>query len=489
MSLVTRRIKGRVYHHLVEVEWRGGTAVTVETIHKGDRQRLAAALQQGTVTSLPQQFELQELDASLALTETARPLGVEGSSTPWLRAASGRARVIAAIHRALAPRHFKSRRQLREYREKAARSELLPLEASLLDARRVCELFASLSAKLIEAIEVGVVERMVGLEKLGLEGLAFDTTTFDRWAAAGTQSRLLQRGHDTSGRPPRALGLGSLVTEEDGLPRLTFAYPGNENGSTASRRFLRALDRRSASLKLPVQATLVGDGGNGPRQMLLRVEKTPRHYVLRLPTRHAPALVRVPRRELSPLGGSLKGKVYARKERVKSCDVGRTVVDVHSKRRHDEQLPGLCRGAKRARQLLDELQKSLQRQLDCRRRGKPLTLKAVRPKVDEALAREHRCKPFDVRVRRGDKAPVVGVTERQSAWQDLVERALGPTLLVTDRDDWTTEQVILASRRQSHDEGPSRSGRIPPASACSRCATAATRRSARMPCSSCSSFS
>jgi len=126
------------------------------------------------------------------------------------------------------------------------------------------------------------------VEKLGQGGmvLAFDTTNFDSYAAAKTPSRLLGRGHAKSARPLRVLGLGLLVTEDEGIPLLTFTYPGNENDVTAFGRFLQALDRRRSSLDLPLEATIAADGGNISKEILRRLEEVPRYYVLRLPASH-----------------------------------------------------------------------------------------------------------------------------------------------------------------------------------------------------------
>ena len=90
------------------------------------------------------------------------------------------------------------------------------------------------------------------------------------------------------------------------MPLLTFAYPGNENDVTAFGRFLRALDRRRASLGLTLETTVAADGGNVSKQLLLRLEKDPRYYVLRLPPHHLTSLQRCPSGELKSLGGSLK---------------------------------------------------------------------------------------------------------------------------------------------------------------------------------------
>jgi transposase len=106
-----------------------------------------------------------------------------------------------------------------------------------------------------------VVRQLLTREGLSTHAVAFDCTNFDSFAGAKSRSRLLRRGHAKSGRPLRVLGMGLLATADDGMPLLTFAYPGNENDVTAFRRFLRALDRRRAALDLPLETTVAADGG------------------------------------------------------------------------------------------------------------------------------------------------------------------------------------------------------------------------------------
>jgi len=174
---------------------------------------------------------------------------------------------------------------------------------------------------------------------------------------------------------------------------------------------------------------------------------------MRLPPRHAgSAFKRVARSELVPLGGRLKGRMWASRQKIPVYGVERTVVDVYSRRMHRKQLPGLRRDQKRARTLLDELQAALARQRAGRRRGRPLSVRSVKNKVAEALSREHMDALFEVRVKRAEGAPRLTVREKPEGWKHLDAHVLGRTLLVTNRHDWASEQIVLASRVQSHNE-------------------------------------
>src|SRR5262249_7976247 len=139
---------------------------------------------------------------------------------------------------------------LRPFYEDSVLAELLPIDPSALDDRRMCEVLGRLTSAQIERIEAAVVRCLIERERGTTEALAFDCTNFDSYAGAKTRSRLLQRGHSKSGRSLRMLGMGLLVSEEDGMPLLTFTYPGNQNDVTAFKRFLRALDRRHDVLQV-----------------------------------------------------------------------------------------------------------------------------------------------------------------------------------------------------------------------------------------------
>lgn len=457
MHLVAKQVKGHEYFYLVEKARRDGRVVTVRTVYIGDRQKLAELIQVSAAAALPTSFAPQPVGAALALATVAADLGIEAlidEVCPVRRGAApvGRRVLLAALHRVLAPRRENGLRTLREFYEHSILVDLLPIAAAALDDRRMGEMLGGLTASQVEQIEAAVVQRLITREGVSTHALAFDCTNFDSFAGAKTRSRLLRRGHAKSGRPLRVLGMGLLATADEGMPLLTFAYPGNENDVTAFGRFLRALDRRRASLDLPLEMTVAADGGNVSKQLLLRLETDPHYYVMRLPPHHLGDVPRGRHRELPALMGSLKGKVWAKKQEGTVYGVTRCVVDVYSRRMHQRQLPGLRRDRDRARADLVELQRLLERQRQGLRHAKPLTVRVVQRRVTTALAREHMLALFQVQVAKGARAPTLTFTEPDEAWQHLQDYVLGRTLLVTNRSDWAPEQIVHASRMQSHNE-------------------------------------
>jgi transposase len=458
MHLVAKQINGREYFYLVEKARVGRRVVTSRTVYVGDRQKLAEMIQISASTVMPKTFTSQPVGAALALTSVASDLGIEemiDSVCPVRKggAAVGRRLLLASLHRVLAPRRDNGLRTLRAFYETSVLAELLPIAPAALDDRRLCELLGGMTEKQVEQIESSVMQRLIEREAVSTHALAFDCTNFDSFAGAKSRSRLLRRGHSKSGRPLRVLGMGLLATADEGMPLLTFAYPGNENDVTAFGRFLRALDRRRASLHLPLEMTVAADGGNVSKQLLLRLEKDPRYYVMRLPPHHlGNDWKRCKSSELPALLGSFKGQVWAKKQDCAVYGVKRSVVDVYSRRMHQRQVPGVRRDRDRARADLVELQRLLERQRKGLRHAKPLTVRAVRRRVDKALSREHMSALFLVQIGKGEAAPTLTFSEPANAWQHLQDYVLGRTLLVTNRGDWPPEQIVAVSRMQSHNE-------------------------------------
>lgn len=457
MHLISKQIKGHEYFYLVEKQRRGKRVVTSRTVYVGNRQKLAELVQQSAAAAFPASFEAQPVGAVLALAALAEELGIatlidEVCPVRQDAAPIGRRLVIAAIGRAVMPRRENGVCNLRTFYEGSVLPEVLAVPPSSLDDQRLSEVLLALTDKQIEGIEGAVVRRVVAKEEVSTTALAFDCTNFDSYAGARTRSRLLRRGHAKSGRSLRVLGLGLLASADQGIPLLTFVYPGNENDVHAFGRFLRALDRRRESLDLPLDTTVAADGGNISRQLLLQLEEDPRYYVMRLPASHLTSVERCKRRELPSLVGALAGRVWAKKLQCMVYGVERCVVDVYSRRMHHRQLPGLNRDRDRARADLLELQRLLDRQRQGLRHAKPITLASLRRRVAAALSREHMSTLFRVTVAKGQGAPTLTFDEPPEAWQRLDDYVLGRTLLVTNRREWAPEEIVWASRVQSHNE-------------------------------------
>ncbi|MDI7267862.1 MAG: transposase, partial [Myxococcota bacterium] len=88
-----------------------------------------------------------------------------------------------------------------------------------------------------------------------------------------------------------------------------------------------------------------------------------------------------------------------------------------------------------------------------RRSGKRPTVEGTQKKVDAILAARHMKDLFAVRVaaRKGG-IPRLHFCLRDESWEKLRTSLLGKTLLFTDRDQWSDEDIVLTYRAQAHVE-------------------------------------
>lgn len=463
MQLIAKTIKGQKYWYLIEKGRRNGRVTNIKTNYIGKADRLAQMLADPATTeaAFPTAFQSREVGASAALWAEAHALDVVaiidqvlGPRRSDAAVSYGALFVAAAIQRAIAPTARKSSEQLRAWYEGCGLSDFMPVDPAGLDPRRVHEALSRLRAPDLERLEERITAAVLAVHHPSLSTLAFDTTNFDSYAGPDNCSRLLRRGHAKSKRTNlRVLGLGLLATADDGLPLLSFVYPGNRADVRSFGSFLRRLKVRQRVLGVDAQTTVVCDGGNLSRAIVERMERDRVHYIARLPTGHAPAAEALATDALAPLSGRLSADCRARMLEATVYEQSRTVVAVYSKPMHEAQLPGLLRDRNKAEESLQALAERLARQ----RRGQGarkhwLTREGVRKRVAEALSRQHMAELYRVEVGGTDEAPTLQFRFDEAAWQHLERYRLGRTVIVTDRGQWSVEAIVEALREQIHVE-------------------------------------
>jgi transposase len=192
--------------------------------------------------------------------------------------------------------------------------------------------------------------------------------------------------------------------------------------------------------------TLVFDKGNNSKENLERVGRGPYHFVGSLvPTQH-PELLGVSQKRMRRLDAALLPAVWSFRTRKKLFGVERTVLITFNRPLYVAQWKTLKREISKRREKLSNLEASLNRQ---GAKGKKPTLEGMRNRIQALLAGRHMKDLFTVTL---DKGPRLHWSFNQGYWTHLKRTLLGKTLLFTDRDDWSDEQIVLAYRSQFHVE-------------------------------------
>jgi transposase len=460
MQLIAKTVKGHKYWYLVQKGRKNGVVTNIKTIYLGSADRLAERLSTEGAAHFPEAFESWEMGASAALWREATNLGLVsaldqacGNRRSDATLSYGHLLTLLAIHRAIAPRALKSTQQLSSWYQGCGMKQLLPLAVTGLDARRVDEALDRLHAADLDRAQQQIIGAMVQRYQVSLESLAFDGTNFDSYAQASNPSQLLKRGHAKSKRVHlRLLGLGLLVTADEGLPLLSFPYPGNRADVTSFQSFLRRLRQRRQTLALDAETTVVCDGGNISKEVVKLLEAAAMHWVARLPPGHAPQADALSTEQLAVLEGRWDGQVRAKKLQTSVYGKQRTVVAVYSASMHQSQLPGLLRDRRKVEQDLEKLAARLERQRQGKGRGVALTVASTQRLVDKSLERQHMRELYDVKVGEADSCPTLTYQFQPLAWDRLERYRLGRTVTLTDHQDWDEGRIVECLRQQSYVE-------------------------------------
>ncbi len=271
--------------------------------------------------------------------------------------------------------------------------------------------------------------------------LSYDTTNFYTFVASSNQrNTLAQRGHNKQGRHNlRQVGLSYVLDGVYGLSLCHHVYPGNvsdtEEFSIALPRLLRFVDENQMARD---SITLVFDKGSASLYNTLALEESGLGWISALPWNQAPAEFReTPLEQFTPLSSQQPG-VLAFSQKVLVHGRERLCVLKYSASFLSEQMHSLTTSLAKVTQSLRRLSLDL-RKPDCR-----LQEKQIRNKISlwldsaqflEALIR-YELKPED----SGRWSLQFDVDT--AAWNQLMTQRLGRTILMSNRMEWTAEQVV-----------------------------------------------
>lgn len=453
-SLTKKIVKGKPYYYLRECQRINGKPKIVWTLYLGSPERLLERLTRPE----PKRVLLHEFGASAAALDVARTLQVvetidrhipkRGEQGPTV----GHYLLVAALNRCIAP---KSKSQMGEWYGKTVLRRLLPMTEAQLTSQRFWDNMERVGEEQIVAVERDLAKKAVSEFGLDLRCLLFDATNFFTFIDSfNTRAKMAQRGHSKEGRDNlRILGLALLVTADGDVPLFHESYAGNQHDAVTFRSVSRELADRCRTLADGAcDITLVFDKGNNAGDNLESVEDGPFHFVGSLVPTHHPKLLAIRRDKMRRLDRKQLPAVWAYRTKKVVFGVERTVLCTYNQPLFTSQQKTLRREIRKRQQKLVRLKGALQRYRE-HRRGKAPSIEGTQKKVKAILSGRHMKELFSSKVSQGsDNLPRLSFRFRDKAWDKLRATLLGKTILFTDRDDWTDEQIVLAYRSQSHVE-------------------------------------
>jgi transposase len=459
-SLIAKRKKNKLYYYVVDSARVQGRPRIVHQTYLGSAEKVAALLKERTAP-VPLSATRRELGLPGALWLAAQQSGVFALlQSLWGEARSGPSPahylLLAAIHRICAPG---PKTAVADWYQQTILCPLWGFEPERFSSQAFWDGFEQLlpekqaeeQSEAHDPLEEAQA-RLLGLWKekqlLGRRLLAYDTTNFHTFiATANTRNTVAQRGHNKQGRHNlRQVGLSYVLDGESGLALCHHVYPGNvadaEEFPVALERIRRLLAHHAMA---PETVTLVFDKGTAALANTVLLKEAGLGWISALPWSQAPAEFR--QRPVEPLpASSTQPGVQAVAEKLL----------VHG----EEYLCVLQYSATFAAEQLHSLSASLSKALAALKR---LAGEVARPKnrlTDAGIeAKIHRClsAPFLSDLVRSQMLDEPGGRRLafqvdHAALQELITHRLGRTLLITNRLDWSAEQVVAAYAGQQQIE-------------------------------------
>lgn len=455
MATIQKKVsRGRTYWQIVESRRVGGKPRPIVVAHLGTAEGLLRRLQQGP--GRPLKARVMEFGALAALWRVAEQLGVRETIDRHVKKrhqglSCGEYLLLASLNRCVAA---SSKSALYDWYRQTVLSRLLPASKRSLASQRFWDHMSYLDEKTIAAIEDELTDRLVRHFKIDLRTLLFDATNFDTHIATTTAGELAQRGHAKSKRKDlRIVGLALLVSTDFHVPLLSHVYPGNRNDAAMFSSVTDGLVARYRQFAEECQEiTLVFDGGNTSAENITAVDASGYHFITSLTLTHHMDLLEVPLRRFETFADPrLEGtSAYRAQKTIWGQD--RTVVVTRSERLLKGQMDGIRASLRKKRAALRQLQTKLDRSQRPGARGKGYARESLEKRLDALTSGQYIHDILKTRVTKSKGRLDFTFWTDPQAFRKLQRTRLGKRILCTDNDAWSTEEIILGSRAQSHVE-------------------------------------
>jgi transposase len=464
-SLTPKSIHGRTYYYARECQRVDGKPKIVKTTYLGSLDHILQAVTAaqkpippksarpasfGDVTALWDQAQQVSL---IPLIDAQLPKRDQGLSV-------GEYLVLAAINRAACPT---SKAQLAHWYHRTILPRLLPATTDQLSSQAFWNHMERVTPADIQAIEQQLSQRLVQQLGLNLRTLVYDGTNFFTYINTRTAASLPARGHNKQHRGDlRQVSLGLLVSTDFHIPLFHQVYAGNLTDATAFQTVSEELAARYRQLAQGCEhITLIFDKGNNSSEAFETLEDSPFHFIGSLVPSQHPDLLAIAADQFHQLPGQRLAGCTAYRTRKKVFGQERTILITFNEHLLEGQMQGIEASLSKARRKLDELQASLRRRREGRLKGgHSPTIESVRKQAEQICSGQFLKTLIGWEVSPGP-VPVLSYRTDTAALARLVRSHLGKTILFTDNDDWSDEQIVLGYRAQYHIESAFRDMKNP----------------------------
>ena len=364
--------------------------------------------------------------------------------------------LLAAIGRVCKPT---SKDAWYSWAKKTSLSYLLRMDFSKLDSQHFWDMMDSLPNDKIENIELKLLENIKKKYSLDSDTLFYDTTNFYTYInTTNIRCTIAQRGKNKQKRTDlRQVGLAMVVSKKDLTPIFHETYQGNKNDSPVFRNLLIKIKKRMHDLGMDVNShTIVFDRGCNAKKNLKIISNLKMHYVGALTPFHHKTLIKDAEKNFKPIivNGN---KLSAYRDKREIWGEERTVLVYISEKLKAGQLRGIYFAIEKQIKSLEELNIRL-----ANPRSKKFTRKKLIEKINEIVSMPgDTSRVLDYNVNKKRNKPYVITFKIDEIAIESIEDKLGYRIIMTNRHNWTSSEIINGYQGQSFIENAFRNIKSP----------------------------
>jgi transposase len=451
-SIVGKRRGKQTYYYLVESARVDGQPRIVSQQYLGTAEEVMVRLS-GAAAGEPVRTQHKRFGDLAAVWSVLERLDVAGAvdavvpRRPHAGASVGTYIALATANRVVAPC---SKLAFADWWASTAGPRWVKVEQAALDHRRFWEAMDRLTEADLRVIEAELGRRMIAEYGLDLAGLVLDMTNFATFIDSGNdRAPIAQRGRAKQKRTDlRLVGLAMVVTRDGGVPVVSHAYAGDRPDVTQFTTVIDELLARYRDVAGHVESlTVVYDAGQNSTDNHTRIEQAGIGFVGSLPPSDHPDLLAIGRTRYTAVDADRYPGLTCVDTTITALGVTRRAVLTHSPTLHAAQSRGFDQTLAKARRRLAELAARLARGNTRRDRT------AVHAEITTIL-RPRWVADVLAATLTGESPAEFRLTWHtdQTARRRLENRLFGKRILFTNRDTWTTADIVAAYRSQSQVE-------------------------------------
>jgi len=318
-----------------------------------------------------------------------------------------------------------------------------------IDSQHFWDQMDYLPPEKIPLIEEEIIKKLIKTYNIKLDTLLFDTTNFFTFIdSTNDHCDIPQRGKNKQKRfDLRQIGMALLVTRKEQLPLFHSSYRGNKNDITVFGEVFQNMAKRLQNIAEELtDITIVFDKGNNSKDNFKMIDETNNlHYVGGLVSSYFVDLIKEANKNFISI--TIAGEeIPAYRVKKEIWGQERTCVVSVSKQLKEGQIRGICQHADKKMLALEKFKQ----QLENPRGSKKLDVKDIKERIDKIIKGQFideilKYKIFETN--NGLKSFRYFIDGK--TFEELKENILGRRILVTNRHDWTSEEVIMAYRGQA----------------------------------------